>query len=207
MILFVSGATATVSLYPPENVGRLLTPSAGNSVNVAAASGQLWAADNDCFRCLDPDAYIRMLDAISDADISRLKFVTVPDVVSNHRDTLALFRYWLPALKKRKLPAAFVAQDGADIAGVPWADIAALFIGGSTRWKLGAQSERLIKYAKARGLWVHVGRVNTQERIRHCAALGVDSIDGSQFSRWSKTHLPWAVRLLEQEHTYLWNAK
>ena len=204
MILLVSGATATVSGYSPAYIGRLLTPASGNSASVTAASGQMWAADNGCFSGLDPDRYIRMLDTISSEDKSRLVFVTVPDVVADHHVTRAMFAYWIPALKKRGLPAAFVAQDGADIAGVPWAEISALFIGGSTRWKLGAQSERLIKYAKARGLWVHVGRVNTPERIRHCAALGVDSIDGSQFSRWSATHLPWAVRLLKQEHKYLW---
>lgn len=205
MIILVSGATAEVSKYSPDEVGRLLTPASGNSADVTAECGQLWAADNGCFKGLDPDAYLAMLNRIAAVDMSRLIFVSVPDVVGDHHVTLSMFRYWLPALKRRKLPAAFVCQDGADIASVPWADISAVFIGGYTRWKLSQQAERIIRYARARGLWVHIGRVNRQERIRHCAALGADSIDGSQFSKWSKTHLPWAVELLKQEHKYLWD--
>lgn len=170
-----------------------------------AESGVTWAADNDCFRGLDPDGYLRMLDRISLADLSRLLFVSVPDVVADHHSTAALFRYWYPALEKRNLPAAFVAQDGASIDGIPWQDVRAIFIGGSTRWKLGASSERIIRYAKKRGKWVHVGRVNTQERLRHCIALGVDSADGTQFSRWPDIHIPRALKVLEQEYKYLWD--
>jgi hypothetical protein len=71
--------------------------------------------------------------------------------------------------------------------------LGALFIGGSTEWKLGPQAETLIAYAKTRGLWVHMGRVNSQQRIWEGARKGVDSWDGTKYSRWSKRWLPEAV--------------
>lgn len=203
-MLLVSGATKTVKRYADnKHVGRLATPTSWNCLEEMANCGMAWAADNDCFRGLDPDNYFSMLNTIASVDASRLLFISVPDVVADHHASAALFRYWYPALKRRKLPAAFVAQDGASIDGIPWDDISAIFIGGSTRWKLGQTSERIMRYAKKSGKWIHVGRVNTQERLRHCAAMGVDSVDGTQFSKWPDTHIPWAVRLLEQEHVYL----
>lgn len=36
-----------------------------------------------------------------------------------------------------------------------------------------------IQRAQAQGRWVHVGRVNSQKRIRHFKLAGVDSVDGT----------------------------
>lgn len=204
MILLVSGATKTVeklSWHP--NLGRFIQPRSGNSIMELASSGLPWAADNDCFQGLDPDEYIGMINRIALHADENLKFVTVPDVVANCEGTLALFNAWYPALAKRALPAAFVAQDGLTIDRAPWDRMAALFIGGSTRWKLSGQAIALIRYAQKLGIWVHVGRVNTRQRLTTCAALGVNSSDGTQFSRWPETHLPWALELLRHEQKLL----
>lgn len=204
MILFVSGATKTVSrLSDHPNIGRFIQPRNGNSIAEIANCGLPWAADNDCFQGLDPDAYLSMLDAIAANEKERLKFVAVPDAVADCAGTLALFNAWYPALAARGLPAALVAQDGLTIDRAPWGKLTALFIGGSTRWKLSVQSIALIRYAKARGLWVHVGRVNARQRLATCSALGVDSVDGTQFSRWADTHLPWALELLRHKYQVL----
>jgi hypothetical protein len=137
-LLLVSGATTTVNrLAGHPHLGRLVQPRNGNRIDDLATCGLWWAADNDCFQGLDPDEYLAMLNAIAQSDRSQLLFVTVPDVVADAHGTLVLFRAWLPALRKRQLPAALVAQDGLTPDAVPWQNIVALFIGGSTTWKRG----------------------------------------------------------------------
>jgi hypothetical protein len=48
-----------------------------------------------------------------------------------------------------------------------------------TEWKLSADAARFILEAKAAGLYVHVGRVNSCRRMTWCSELGVDSADGT----------------------------
>jgi hypothetical protein len=190
-LLLVSGATATVGrLAGHPHLGRLVQPRSGNKISAVAASGLWWAADNDCFQGLDPDAYLTMLNRLAAVSREHLLFVTVPDIVADAHGTLALFRSWLPALRKRRLPVALVAQDGLTSEATPWADLAALFIGGSTAWKEGEDAAALIRDARTRGVWVHVGRCNTARRFRHFDAVGIDSFDGTQFSWFSETYLP-----------------
>jgi len=55
----------------------------------------------------------------------------------------------------------------------------ALFIGGSTEYKLGPETAEFIRWAKRLGLWVHVGRVNSLKRFRQFQLLGADSCDGT----------------------------
>jgi hypothetical protein len=77
-----------------------------------------------------------------------------------------------------------VAQDGLTVAAVPWAAIDALFIGGTTDWKLGAEARDLAGYAQTRGTWVHMGRVNSRRRLHYAERIGCSSVDGTAFSRW-----------------------
>lgn len=75
-----------------------------------------------------------------------------------------------------------------------WGRIDCLFIGGSTEYKLGSHAEALVREAKNRGLWVHMGRVNSQSRFAYARAIGCDSVDGSSFSRWRDRWLPEALK-------------
>lgn len=196
-MLLVSGATDTVRRYSSSPyLGRFVQPRNGNSLAELAGGGQLFAADNDCFQGLDPDAYLRMLDGLAAQDTARLLWVAVPDVVADWHSTRALFRYWVPALIKRQLPVALVAQDGAQTHDLPWDEIDALFIGGSTRWKKSGYAARLMRQAKQRGKWVHVGRVNADFPIRAFHALGADSFDGTKYSKWPDTYIPATLQLL-----------
>ncbi|MFL6125488.1 hypothetical protein [Actinophytocola sp.] len=106
-------------------------------------------------------------------------FVTAPDVVADAAATLTRSRPWLPRIRDFGLPAAFVAQDGLERNRVPWNAFDTLFIGGSTRWKLGAAATDLIGEAHARGKTVHMGRVNSRQRWVLAAERGVDSVDGT----------------------------
>ena len=207
-LLLVSGATATMKMLvggglsttaaieDMEHLGRLATPRIWSSIASYPASGLPWAADNDCFQRLDAAAYIRMLQRIAEVDRSQFLFVTVPDRVADAATTMELWSEWWPKVERLNLPAAFVAQDGQDPAQVPWASMAALFVGGSTAYKLGEEAAALIREAQRREKWVHIGRLNTWPRLRYFEQLTIDSFDGTQFSRFPKKYIPaWAARL------------
>jgi hypothetical protein len=85
-------------------------------------------------------------------------------------------------------PLAFVAQDGCT--RPPWEQLDVLFIGGTSEFKCGEQARRLVVEAKRQGKWVHMGRVNTDQRMRLAQSWGVDSVDGTSVSRFRDTHLP-----------------
>lgn len=177
---------APAFLHP--NLGRLITPRHTSSIERTAEAGIVWAADNDCFQGLDEKRYVAMLDRI--AGLPGCRFVTVPDVVGDAAATRELFDVWAPELVRRGLPVGYVLQDGSETVGVPWDHIDALFIGGSTEYKLGPAAASFAVEARRRGVWVHWGRVNTLRRITHIAKTGaVDSIDGSKWARFRKTYL------------------
>lgn len=70
---------------------------------------------------------------------------------------------------------------------VPWGQLGALFVGGDTRWKTGHESGALVSEAKRRGLWAHVGRVNSERRLQVAASMGCDSADGT-FLKYAPDH-------------------
>lgn len=198
MRMLVGGGTSTIAPYQAntDHLGRLATPRIWSRITDYPASGLPWAADNDCFQGLDAPAYTRLLDRIASVDRSRFLFVTVPDVVADADATMQRWREWFSQVDTRGLPAAFVLQDGQRPDQIPWDHSAALFIGGSTDYKLGPDAAAIIRQAKARGKWVHVGRLNTEPRLRYFEQLDIDSFDGSQFSRFPATYIPrWLERL------------
>jgi len=137
--------------------------------------------DNGAFSSFVPGSFLSLLER----ELPRLRlcrFVAVPDVVGSARRTLEVFEEWKDRLAP--WPLAFVCQDGQEDLPIPWRKIAAIFIGGSTKWKLSQPAGACIKAAQAIGKWVHVGRVNTPCRLAHFERLGVDSIDGSGLSRF-----------------------
>jgi hypothetical protein len=168
--------------------GRLLSPRQYARAADTADAGIPWAADNDAYSRWDEDAFRRMCRAIG--WLPGCLFVTAPDVVGDWRATLARFYGYRYLIDN---PIAYVAQDGQPARHVPWDTMSALFIGGTTAYKLSAEAERLAREAKERGLWVHMGRVNSRKRFDYARAIGCDSVDGSKFSRWRNTWLPQAL--------------
>ena len=195
MRLFVSGATRTLRRHSAaDRLGVLLVPAAGNTPRAALALGLPWAVDNAAFTGFDPAAFCGLLARV--AGRPGCRFVACPDVVGDAAATLALFAVWASVLRQLGLPVALVAQDGLEGLPVPWGGIDALFVGGSTDWKLGPAAAELVREAKRRGLWVHFGRCNTRRRFRHAWHLGCDSVDGSGFSRWPDQWVPLALNWL-----------
>lgn len=141
-----------------------------------------FAIDNGAFSSFDPDNFMGLLSR----EWYRRKlcrFVAVPDVVGDARRTLEVFERWHPKLSG--WPIALVCQDGQENLSIPWGCIEAVFIGGSTQWKLGQHAAACVKAAKALGKWVHAGRVNSPARFEYFEKLGADSIDGTGLSRFS----------------------
>lgn len=213
MICLTTKALPQLRRFEHPNLGRLVQPRHVNSMAATAADGMLWAADNDCYQRLDMHKYDAMLDALQvvagtryvGGDLvderearSRCLFVTVPDVVGDPIATLRQWVRWQSAPRRRGLPLAFVAQDGCERGLVPpWHSFDALFVGGTTAWKLGPAAERVVREAKAAGKWVHMGRVNSARRARYAAAIGCDSFDGTGAALFTDlllpTYLAWAA--------------
>jgi hypothetical protein len=182
MLLLVSGATKTVRNTP--GVGCLIVPGAGG----LPIPDRPWAMDNGAFSGFDEPKFLRKLDLVKDCP--GCLWVACPDVVADHIKTLRLFDEWEPRIREIGLPVALVAQDGLISCAVPWDRIDALFIGGTTEWKIGEEARTLVLEAKRRGKLVHMGRVNTARRITTALDWGVDTIDGTSMSMYPDTYIP-----------------
>lgn len=160
-------------------VEQLLTPL---TRFIRQKEHQEFAIDNGAFAGFDCAKFVSLL-ARENAAKHLCRFVTVPDVVGDARRTLEVFDHWKYQLTG--WPLALAAQDGLENLSIPWKQLQAIFIGGTTAWKLGEHARAVIRAAQAMGKWVHVGRVNTPGRFEYFENLGADSIDGTGLSRYS----------------------
>jgi hypothetical protein len=127
-----------------------------------------------------------------DPDTTGCLFAVAPDVVGDADATLARQQMMrsLDAIRLLGLPAAFVLQDGQERRDVPWEDCDAVFIGGSTEWKLGPHARALAARAAELGKWVHMGRVSSLKRLRYAQQIGCRSADGTFISFAPDRRLP-----------------
>lgn len=190
-------------------LGMIDTPYQGKAgaVRDAHAAGVTWCADNGCFTdAWDPDTWWAWLTN-STGHAGRCVFAAAPDVVGDAAATHHRATPWLPRIRALGYPVAYVAQDGLHPANVPWDDIDALFLGGTTAWKLGPHARALTYAATDRRKWVHMGRVNSRRRYRYAAAIGCDSVDGTYLTFGPDTNLPkllsWA-RTTDQGVLFPW---
>lgn len=109
--------------------------------------------------------------------------------------------------------------DGGLTFPVPWESFDCLFLGGSLEclpcryvynlprkpkrnepcptcgrllkeWKLGTAAREIVAEAKARGKWVHMGRLNSERRYEYARAIGCDSADGTYLTFGPDVNLP-----------------
>lgn len=203
-----------------RHLGLLVTPASGLQAQIGRY--RLWAADNGCFaetpaRPFRPAAFLRWLAALPREGCL---FAVAPDVVGDAAATLARSQPMLPRIRDLGFPVAVVAQDGLehiDRAGdLDWTGFDALFIGGSTEWKLSQAAADLARRARDRGLWTHMGRVNSYRRLRAAASTGFDSVDGTYLAYGPQVNGPrlmdWLDRLpqerfpADQQHRFRWVA-
>lgn len=198
----MSGATATIRQLADryrQHLGVLRTPQNGNRL---CSLPLPWAVDNAAFSDPDDDKFWRLCIDSWNMDRHYLPmWVAVPDAVADHRATRRLFgdwtSHWRYEIGRIPFPLSFVLQDGCTVGEVPWDEIEAVFVGGSTRFKL-CESETLIRAAKHRGKLVHVGRVNTLRRLRFAHDLGADSVDGTAFSMFPDRYIERALKYLQR---------
>jgi hypothetical protein len=179
-------------------LGCIETPLQGNR----PVPGAVWCADNSCFGRSYPgdEAWFAWLQRHAHRASSCL-FAVAPDVVGDAAATLTRSAPWLPKIRELGYPAAFVAQDGLEHLEVPWDSFDVLFIGGSTWWKLSLHARQLVAEAKARGKWVHMGRVNSYKRLAYADAIGCDSADGTYITFGPDLNLPKMLTNLRRVHT------
>lgn len=166
-------------------VGQLLTPLTRYRLRDPERP---FAIDNGWYAGGDIPAFYALL-ARETHHREKCLFVTAPDVVGSARRTLEVFKAWRPRLDGWKV--ALVCQDGQEDLPIPWDEIDAVFIGGSTNWKCGPHAAHIVRAAKALEKWVHAGRVNTPARFDHFEKLGADSFDGNGVGQ--RTHMRQAI--------------
>ena len=188
MLLLVSGASKTMQKYAHSpHLGVLHTPHTGNKIGKLSLR-------------FDEHKFVRMLNRMRGM---KPMWVVAPDVPFNAMETTRLFEIWEPVIRSYGFRVAYVTQDGQEEVPVPWDRMDCLFIGGTTKYKLGAYVRRLVQEAKRCGKWIHMGRVNSVTRIQYAQSIGVDSVDGTGYSMAPETNIPKALRVLENEQLAL----
>ncbi len=161
----------------PDNprIGWLMGPKAWKNPQ----SGVPYALDNDCFTERDSWFAGDWCDMVDHAwGLEMLpRWVLVPDVVGSREGTLARWERYNGFVRGIDLPTAFAVQDGMTPADVPKeADV--VFVGGSTEWKWRTAAMWCQAFPR-----VHIGRVNTIDRLFLCEDIGAESVDGTGWFR------------------------
>lgn len=208
MMVYLTGGCSTnnVEEFRRLGVGLMLTPK----IRRRHTYGLVYAVDTGCFA--DPDGFDLTEYLHRLADWRELNgeplFATAPDVVGDPVETWKRSEPILPILRDHGYRSAFVAQDGL-VEPPDWDAFDCLFVGGTTTYKLSEVAYRLAAEAKARGKWVHMGRVNSANRYRAAKASGAyDSADGTFVGWGPDIRLSDVARWLEfgRNNPSLWEA-
>ncbi|WHT20963.1 hypothetical protein N8J89_07830 [Crossiella sp. CA-258035] len=170
-------------------IGQMCTPAEGRQPLNADDGAAVWfAADNGCFSKRGypgEERWFLWLERLVSGRENRCLFAVAPDrfnpALGDGMGLVSLERSrpWLPVIRALGVPAALVAQNGLAPEDVPWEEIDALFLGGTTDWKIGPAAARLAAAAKERRMHVHMGRVNSGRRWAMAEVFGCDSVDGT----------------------------
>ena len=180
-------------------IGCMTTPAQGNVI----PDGAMYACDNGKFGKGWPGDtrwYEWLARTVDRYGPERCLWAVAPDVPFDAAGTLAESLPWLARIRELGIPAAFAAQDGCDQLGVPWDDFDVLFIAGSTDWKTGPVAEQLAREARARGKGIHMGRVNSCQRLRTAEWFGCDTADGTFLAFGPDKNLPQLLDWLDDLH-------
>lgn len=186
-MIYLSGKLKPEYIGKRQDIGLIVSFRPDRPRSIAAhamkhLANTKWGADNGCFTNsdIDVDAYLGWLKHLSKYKDTCL-FATAPDVVGNARLTWERSEPVLSRIRDLGFPAALVAQDGMESYPIRWGAFDVLFIGGTTDWKLSEEAFRITREAKAHGLHVHMGRVNSRRRLRIAVVGLCDSADGTHF--------------------------
>lgn len=196
---YLSGAiNPTLLANPRPDLGLMIQPGMGNS----HAPLTTWeaAADNGCFALghkFDAGKWLAWLGTLRPYR-DNILFAVAPDVVGDAEATLRRSLPFLWVIETLGFSPAFVTQDGCRSELVPWGQFGTLFVGGTDAWKFSDASCALIAEAKGRGVPVHMGRVNTWERLLRCERVEVDSADGTYLKYGPDVNFPTLLGWLDK---------
>lgn len=177
--MYLTGCiTQTMLAHPRADLGVMLQPGMRNLVDFNFTH---WAADNGCFaqgEAFDPGAWLEWLAARRSGRATCL-FAVAPDVLGDWQGTWERSAPYFPTLRQLGFKPALVAQDGMPLRLLDLGGFDVLFIGGSDDYKLSEDAYAAAARAKQRGLWVHLGRVNSLRRLRAARVSSFDSADGT----------------------------
>lgn len=168
--------------HASARLGHLFSPGAQTGPHAFMP----YALDNGAFGCwknrtpFDVAAWAELLEWAAGSG-QRPIWCLVPDVVGDRDATLSTWDRFAPIATGYGWPLAFAAQDGMRPSDVPAAAMT-IFMGGSTEWKWSSIRE----WSRAFPGRLHVGRVNGLRQLRICADEGVESCDGTGFSRTAR---------------------
>jgi len=134
-----------------------------------------------------------------------LEWVTVPDALGDAGATISLWDEWAPVVRSFGFRPAFVLQDGLTLDQLRRVDPPAVFVGGSTKYKMSRDATAAVKWARSHGRPAHMGRVNSLARIRHAVLIGCTSVDGSGYSKWPDQKIPKAVLCIRRTIAASWS--
>ena len=146
-----------------------------------------YGLDNGAFTEFKEKTWLRML---TDAEQVTPVFVAAPDCPFDAMRTLEMFQIYQRHLNE--LPACLVIQNGIENVQIPWSSLSAVFVGGDDAFKIKESTFRVLKVAQMLGKYIHLGRVNSEQRIidyRQAEKdynFSVGSVDGSGISRFDE---------------------
>ena len=161
-----------------------------------------WIADNGAFGGrFDPARWQTFLQRVS-VYRQRCRFAVIPDAVGDANETRRLWDCWSDTARNLGYPIAYVAQDGCKPNDPPWNELDAIFIGGTTNYKLGPVAANIVSEAICRKKPAHMGRVNSWRRLSYANSLGCSTADGTFLLFGPARNLPrlerWTMRLKTQ---------
>lgn len=148
-----------------------------------------YALDNGAWTChrqqlsFDHSRFLRLVEKYG----ASADFIVVPDIVAGGEESLNLSLSYLARLRG-VAPLLLAVQNGItkeDVLPYLGASVG-IFIGGDTEYKLST-GNYWGEVAREQQCYLHVGRVNSVQRIHWCDAIGANSFDGTSVSRYSKT--------------------
>jgi hypothetical protein len=154
--------------------------------------GFQYGVDNGAFTAhnkgqpFDVEAFLGVLDWTKEQHPP--DWIVVPDILGSP-ESLDFSRKWLSKVQQFTPLPLVAVQDGmmpGDVEDLVVKQKCGIFLGGTTEYKISNIS-RWGEFCRKHRAYYHVGRVNSQRRIRMCAAAGADSVDGTSVARFPST--------------------
>ena len=178
-------------------VGHLYTPVRNERIRpwlpYALDNGRyIEAVRGDDF---DEGRFLRCLENYAFRD-HRPAWVTVPDVPFDGEATVEWYELWAERLKPYNIPLAVAVQNGMTAETVRGLSVQpdVIFVGGTYDWKWQTVASWCKEFPR-----VHVGRVNSPDRLYQLAALGAESCDGSGWFRGGPPQVVGLGRFLAEQ--------